>query len=45
MAYHAYYALALTTHSMVVTTPLTTTNKFIMNQLSVSNSTNITMQA
>jgi hypothetical protein len=37
MAYHACYALVFTIQSRVVTTPLTTTNKFIMNQLSVSN--------
>jgi hypothetical protein len=45
MAYHAYYALVFTIQSRVVTTPLTTTKRFIMNMLEVNKVTNITMQA
>jgi hypothetical protein len=36
-AYHAYYALVFTTHDRIVTTPLTTTNLFILSELSVNN--------
>ena len=37
VAYHAFYALVFTIHEMVVTTPLTMTNVFIVSELSVNN--------
>ena len=37
VAYHAFYALVFTIQEMVVTTPLTMTNVFILSVLDVNN--------